>query len=311
MNTDDLSVVLARHGVTLIEYFAMICPRYQMYMDLPSMARQTVSEVGLETSKRSVFTSEQYLVALQGMIDKGWLEVAPDPTAEKARLRREGLPHPPEIVPPKGTVAFTRDGFRLSRRIGEERRQESGPRLVAAEFDSRVAVRLRQWVLLTTGKEHCDYWILRAQNQIERPWRRPAKIQRITGPEPIERWRRSRFEVVQGGYRATVHYETMRRRPFRIPDLAMKGYIENFEPVEIVGCCNDWQFYFSDNARELCGTCAVQVQFTWSFNVFGSQTEYGIEEPCETNRRVPLTVAEARRIVKECLYGHRAHRDQS
>lgn len=324
--------VLAKLGVTEVEYDAMTCPRYDIPLSLRRMARHTVTQLRDFSTRIPPYSADDYLAALEGMVAKKWLEIAPDPARETAKLEAEGLPRAPYIVPPAGTVAFTRRGFFLHRKI-------------LAELLGRSWLRNADLLQFTDPGECESYFFARTardcSKQVEEARTErdlvnvngPIKIIDVSDPAPCK-FRLSRFQVVQHGFRVTVRYRKLRSRAFSIPGVNARGSFAGYDPIRIYGHVDDRHFSFSDEQHFESGQPGPDAYFLWHLEINGAKRE--VERPdlmlsddagpvpkvpawgspeltlresdTSPRRTRPLSVRNAQKIATECILYYHAYR---
>lgn len=313
----------------------MTCPAYEIPLGPREMARHTVGDIRAAVlTDIPCYSADEYLVAINGMIAKGWLQIAPDPSAQIAKFDREGLPREPDMAPPEGSVVFTRRGFFLHRRIrrallGSSWLQKSDyrtftdPSKCETYFYARTARPCLEWIaeLRKSGLRTCSI----SEDQ-------PVEIVEILAPVP-RAFRLSRFQVVRHGFCATLRYRRLRRRPFRVPGSDIQGQFECYNPILIWGTVDGREFSFSEGTYQRCLAGNSTDYYRWELTVWGPRimqqrpelilsddtgpvptrpartTEFTCKEALVSPERTqPLTMRAARKIATECLISYCAHR---
>ena len=312
---DRLDAALAKHGVSLCEYQAMICPYYEIPVGLEVIGAYTLAEneAGCGCCG-TLFTPAQYLDAIREMIAKGWLRLRSREVAARMAGRPDAVPHRQDECPgPMGSVEFTRRGYLLHRRIWRDAR---GLHSMQQMESLKIVDPSRHQVhFYAQSSEVCRDWILAVRQvyglreSVSDLVDAPVEIVRIRGPLRIGKWRPSRFLTLPRGYHVVVSYRRLRRRRVNWPELDTSGWVSRLRPVRVEGKTGPGRFGFSDSPFFTDPSCDDRfVHFTWGFYAYrgdGTAHQYEVEETPTSMRRKPLTVEDALAILRRCVEAFR------
>lgn len=331
--------ILARFGVSRVEYEAMICPHYGICGEPAEIVGSTMCENNWpDKPDEARFSGDEYLAAIEGMIAKGWLCLQ----EKKKRAKRErrpddDLPQPEPYNIPAGSVVFTKKGYLLHRRL---QCAVNGLRS-ARELDSfsKIDRRNREIHLYTAIKSHCQEWLHEMQqvcwnlNRLATYVDPPVEVVSVHGPTPIGKWKPSQYHTLSKGYHAVVRYRQHRRKPFNVEEIRLEAEFMSFEPVLVFGKLDGQSIWFGDNPYWTCGPNDVTddscAQWQWDFRVNGfSQAEtpanstLGDESPSDADpwkplfqldegyhepRKKTLTVEQSKSIILDCVKKYTQH----
>jgi len=328
---DRTAEILARLGVTPVEYEAMLCPYYGSPFGPRDMASWTVLEQdGCDPSRQWMHTADDYLAAIYAMIKKNWLTIQAEAPADAVTCPNHSEPRKPEEPPDPGSVVFTKAGYLLHRKIVLAIHGQAF--IDRMDSFSIHEPKLQELRFYARTKRHCSQLIHKAcqrtsPDSISSLLQFPAEIECTEGPTRIGRWHPSEFLAHPSGYTATARYKRRRRRRrFRIDALRLDSWIESLAPVAIYGTIQGDSFHFEDlpywHDRMYEDAHAM---FRWDFDVSGTPTEtapspraildgessarghrrrrnilFSAKEDTTTVRTKMLSIQEAKAILTRC-----------
>jgi hypothetical protein len=332
--------ILANFGVSLVEYEAMTCPYYGDACEPGKMASVTVLENNCASREGLVdaFSADDYLLAIEGMIAKGWLCLYQEQKPRKqVKSSGSGIPQREQEPIEPGSVVFTKTGYLLHRRLLRELHGLQFMR--KADSFATVDENNCEIHFFAATKSLCQQWIhemsqVSLQNLADYV-NVPADFVSAKGPVAIGRWRPSPHLILPKGYHAVVRYRKYESQPFNVRELQLEAAIDSFQPVSIYGKICGERFSFGDDpswdchgdVRKRNDACA---EYHWYFIVEGPS---GIETPAKAHltgetytggfstqnilfqlqeqyaepRKKTLTVDEVKNIVGDCALRYLQH----
>jgi hypothetical protein len=339
-NQTNLHSVLAKHGVSPLEYAAMTCPYYDIPLAPREMASWTVLECwkGPDADGEDDYSADQYLEAMFDLIKKGWLCI--QQTASPVnQVASAWLPQRDAFPPSVGAVVFTKAGYLLHRHI---LRDLHGTKFVQ-RVDSFTTIDRKQRVVhfYAASLPLCHDWIhdiqqVTSSNSISSLLGVPAEIRAIEGPERIGKWQPSRFLTLPRGYRVVVQYRRRNIQTFREPELELEARIQNRTPISILGSIHGLPFFFHDLPAWTSPRCDdASAVFQWKFSIEGApqhqvppkavvsgeqaaagsyiipQSMFSCEEQDGYQRRAMLSAKEAKQLLIACARQYRSQRQSA
>jgi hypothetical protein len=340
-DTEEKEQILAHFGVSLVEYEAMICPYYGDACEPRKMASRTVLENNCSREcQADAFSADDYLLAIEGMIAKGWLCLQKEQKPRKqVKPSESGIPQREQYPIEPGSVVFTKTGYLLHRRLlqelhGQQFMQKADSFTTLNENNCEIH-------FFAATKSLCEQWIhdmsqvsLKLQNLGDYV-NSPVDFVSAEGPVAIGKWRPSPHLVLSKGYHAVVRYCKHESLPFNVQELNLEAEIDSFQPVSIHGKICDDRFSFGDDpawdchddAKKTDDSCA---EYHWDFTVDGPtgietpakahftggtysggfstrNILFQLREPYSEPRKKTLTVDEAKSIVRDCAMKYLQH----
>jgi hypothetical protein len=332
-NLKESEEILARFGVSRVEYEAMICPNYEIPLGPREMASYTVLENNCCSGecKIDAFSADDYLTAIKGMIAKGWLCLQEETPQIHQKATESGIPQEEHYPIKPGSVVFTKTGYLLHRQL----RQELYGLQFVQEADAFATVDRENCEIhfYAATKALCENWIRKISqvslkfNELTTYVDLPADVISAEAPVPIGSWMPSPYITLSNGYHALVRYRKQEPIVFNEPEFQLESEICSFQPVALHGRIAGKSFSFYDNAfwdcpgdAEMDDSCA---EYHWDFTIddppgiitptkahlsgetytggFGTRNIlFSVEESYSEPRKATLSVEAAKQIVVDC-----------
>jgi len=320
--------ILAKYQLTLCEFFAFTCPGYDIPLNPKAMASYTVLLV--DGDPRGNFTADEYLTAINGMIEKGWLTLATESFCKEVK-KKAGIPELNGFLYFKpGDVIFTTEGYLLDRQMylelhGVKFLEQKDSFYLNNERKSRFD-------FYASTKEACEEWLFKvSQKTLDSDISLiPVQIISISQPTKIDRWKPHYYLTLENGYHCSLYYKRIKPRKFTNKKYNLIATISKFEPIYISGTIGSYSVYFSDMAswpiKKSDGIIKphtdAYAEFKWSFSIDAkssirtpeaahltgeqpTRAGFGVRNLIfslkeESYRKDMLTIEQAKAIVKDC-----------
>ena len=207
----ELVELLRTHGLTLVEYRALAPVAHEVPLGLSAMARHANHANVVPVSQQPTFSEAEYAAALESLIARGILTLAPAYTKENARMRQEGLIRRRWLVPATGSIVFTPRGFRFYQALAVT---IHGPRQLGMTMERSLGPRSMEVIHIAPTMRESRDWMVESEANARtrgRDWRfDQAVLVACYGPERVGPWRRDMFTVVPRGSRVRLRLRVER-----------------------------------------------------------------------------------------------------